>query len=90
MSAHICTNKTREAIKTSAAKILLVDNSIVLSVPFMDQKEFARLVGVTYRVVTNWVTRGYIPVVEIGHRVLINLALMAKQLIDGADFISVH
>ncbi len=51
-------------------------------VPVMSRTFFAQHVGVTEDVVTGWINRGYIPVVEVGKYRLVNLALLTKMALE--------
>lgn len=51
-------------------------------VPLMSRTLFAQQVGVTEDVVTGWINRGYIPVVEVGKYRLVNLALLTKMALE--------
>ena len=50
--------------------------------PVISRKKFADLVGVSEDVVTGWISRGYLPVVEIGKYRLVNLALLTKHALE--------
>ena len=52
------------------------------SVPVMHREMFAQQVGVSTDVVTGWINRGYLPVLEIGRYRLVNLALLNKIALD--------
>lgn len=51
----------------------------------MHRELFAEHVGVSVDVVTGWINRGYIPVMEVGKYRLVNLALLNKLALE-ADF----
>ena len=52
------------------------------AVPVMARTLFAQHVGVTEDVVTGWINRGYIPVVEVGKYRLVNIALLNKMALE--------
>lgn len=60
----------------------LVNISQLPPVPMMSRTLFAQLVGVTEDVVTGWINRGYIPVIEVGRYRLVNLALLNKMALE--------
>ncbi|WP_370051944.1 hypothetical protein [Neptunomonas sp.] len=55
-------------------------------VPVMDRKQFADLVGVSERVVSGWIQRGYIPTVRFNNgesnsrSSLINIVALVSEL----------
>ena len=51
-------------------------------VPVMDRRQFALLVGLTIDTVEGMIERGYLPVIRIGKRSLVNLALLNQRCID--------
>jgi len=59
-----------------------IDASQLSTFPVMSRKKFADHVGVTEDVVAGWISRGYLPVVEIGKYRLVNLALLTKHALD--------
>ncbi len=59
-----------------------IEASQLPNLPVISRKKFAELVGVSESVVTNWICRGYLPVVEIGKYRLINLALLTKHALE--------
>lgn len=52
------------------------------SVPVMHREMFAQQVGVSLDVVTGWINKGYIPVLEVGKYRLVNLALLNKIALE--------
>lgn len=52
------------------------------SVPVMNRELFAQQVGVSVDVVTGWINKGYIPVLEVGKYRLVNLALLNKLALE--------
>lgn len=52
------------------------------SVPVMHRDLFAEHVGVSVDVVTGWINKGYIPVLEVGKYRLVNLALLNKLALE--------
>lgn len=59
-----------------------MDVSQTALVPVMSRVKFAEHVGVTEDVVTGWINRGYIPVLEVGKYRLINLALLNRVALN--------
>ncbi|MCF6190355.1 MAG: helix-turn-helix domain-containing protein [Cocleimonas sp.] len=60
------------------------DNDITnlpIFVPVLTIDKFAKAIGVTRRVVTNWIDQGHIDTLKIGKRRVINIAAMTKELI---------
>lgn len=47
------------------------------SVPLVSYKQFAKAAGVSDSVVYAWITRGYLPSVKVGKRLMINLAKLS-------------
>lgn len=45
---------------------------------------FADWVGVSPDTVRGWLDRGYIPALTIGKHRMVNVALLSKQLLEGA------
>ena len=60
----------------------LVQVSQLPSVPVMNREKFADQVGVSVDVVSGWINKGYIPVLEIGKYRLVNLALLNKIALE--------
>ncbi|MGY8873148.1 MAG: hypothetical protein ACKVJE_22210 [Pseudomonadales bacterium] len=63
-----------------------LDTALLPFVPVMGRKRFAELVGVSERVVAGWISRGYIPTVNLSNgdtesRVsLINMLALSEQM----------
>lgn len=49
----------------------------------MPWKDFASWIGTKEWVVQNWIRQGYIPRIKIGTRVMVNVALLNKRLLES-------
>lgn len=48
----------------------------------MPWKDFASWIGTKEWIVQNWIRQGYIPRIKIGTRVMVNVALLNKRLLE--------
>ena len=55
----------------------------VVHVPVMTPERFSELTGVSEGVLLGWMNRGYLPVVIIGRRRLVNPAKLSAQCASG-------
>ncbi|MCG8906269.1 DNA-binding protein [Pseudomonas sp. DP-17] len=56
----------------------LVENAPVL----MPWRKFASWIGMDEGVVEGWIRVGYIPRIKIGNRVMVNVALLSRRLLE--------
>ena len=55
--------------------------------PLMPWRKFADSIGMgeEHGVVRGWLDRGYLPAVTIGKRLMVNMVLLRKQLMERED-----
>lgn len=55
-------------------------------VPVMTRERFSQLSGMSLDTIEGHVRRGYIPVLKVGRRSLINIALLQAECLEGEDW----
>ncbi|MBD9512852.1 MULTISPECIES: DNA-binding protein [unclassified Pseudomonas] len=67
-------------METEGSKVSLeaVKNAPVL----MPWRKFASWIGMDEGVVEGWIRVGYIPRIKIGNRVMVNVALLSRRLLE--------
>ncbi|WP_293267708.1 DNA-binding protein [Neptunomonas sp.] len=55
--------------------------------PLMQWREFADWIRMEHGVVRGWLDNGYIPTQRIGKHLLVNVALLSKNLLEKDDLV---
>jgi hypothetical protein len=67
-------------METEGSKVSL---DLVRSAPvLMPWRKFASWIGMDEGVVEGWIRVGYIPRIKIGNRVMVNVALLSRRLLE--------
>jgi len=82
-------NKYNDVVEEQKEKKLLKSftfNFESISSPLLCKKRFAKIAGVSERVVDGWLYKGHVPSIKIGRHLLVNISLLEKQCLEQSDY----